>query len=95
MLSLRPEPVADTRLQPAGAAPPLVGGGLADLDRLQPGHAAAGIEPGYPHQPAVDDDADAFDGQAGLGDGGRQHDLAQPGGVGPIAASCRSWGRSP
>jgi hypothetical protein len=45
MLSLRPEPIADTWLQPAGAATPLVGGGLADLDRLQPGHAAAGIEP--------------------------------------------------
>ena len=77
VLTLRPEPIADTRLQPPGAAPPLIGGGLADLDRLQPGHAAAGIEPGHSHQPAVDDDADAFDGQAGFGDGGCQHDLPQ------------------
>ena len=51
-----------------GAAGALVGRGLADLDRVQPGHAAARIEAGDPHQAAVHDHADSLDGQAGLAD---------------------------
>ena len=65
----------------------------ADLDRLQPGHAAAGIEAGHAHQPAVDHDAHALDGQAGLGDGGGEHDLAPARRRGPIAASCAVLGQ--
>ena len=79
MRRLRPQAIADAGLQTAGAAAALLGRGLADLHRRQTGHAAARVETRNPHQAAVHHDADALDGQAGLGDGGRQHDLALAG----------------
>jgi hypothetical protein len=76
VLALAPQPVADAGPEPPGAAAPLVGGGLRDLDRLEPRHPAARLEARHAHEPAIDDHADALDGEAGLGDRGRQHDLA-------------------
>ena len=46
-----------------------------------------------PLQPAVDHRRDALDGQAGLGDVGREHDPTRA--PGRIAASCAARGRSP
>ncbi len=76
LLGLGPQPVADARLQPSGAAAALIGRGLRDPHGLEPRHAAARLEARHPHEAAIDDDADALDGEAGLGDRGRQHDLA-------------------
>jgi hypothetical protein len=73
LLAPGPHPVADPRPQPAGAAPALVGLGPADRYRHQPRHAGAGVEAAAPRPAAVDHDADALDGQRGLGDGGGQH----------------------
>ena len=73
---LLPQPVADARLDAAGAAAPLVGVGARDAHRLEPRQADVGLVARHAHQAAVDDDAHAFDGQRGLGDRGRQHDLA-------------------
>ena len=63
-------------LEPPGAAAALLGRGLRHPHRLEPRHAARRVETRHAHQAAIDDDADAFDGQAGLGDRGRQHHLA-------------------
>ncbi len=82
MSFLGPQPVAHARLQAAGAATSLVGGGLADPHRFQPGHARARREARHTHLAAVDHDAYALDGQAGLGDRGCQHHLSTIGGRG-------------
>ena len=79
---LGPQAKADAGFEAAGAAAALVGRGLAHPHRLQPRHARARREARHPHQPAIDHDAHAFDGEAGLGDRGRQHDLAPSGGRG-------------
>ena len=53
---------------------------------------AARIETGQAHQAAIDHRADAVDGQAGLGDGGRQYNLTLPlstGCDGQILLLCR------
>ena len=75
-VALGPQPVADPGAQAAGAAAALIGRGLRDLSGHQPAHARGGIELGITPQSRVDHDANALDGQAGLGDAGRQHDLA-------------------
>ena len=75
---LLPQPVADARLDAAGAAAPLVGVGARDAHRFEPRQADVGLVAGHAHEAAVDDDAHAFDGQRGLGDRGRQHDLPPP-----------------
>ena len=79
---LGPQAIADAGFEAAGAAAALVGRGLAHPHRLQPRHARARREARHPHQPAIDHDAHALDGEAGLGDRGRQHDLAPAGGRG-------------
>ena len=78
-LGLLPQAVADARLGAAGPAPALVGGGAGDAHRLQPGQATGRVVARHAGEPAVDDDPDALDGQAGLGDAGRQNDLAAAG----------------
>ena len=79
---LGPQAKAHAGFEAAGAAAALVGRRLAHPHRLQPRHARAWREARHPHQPAIDHDAHALDGEAGLGDRGRQHDLAPPGGRG-------------
>ncbi len=70
------QPDRDARRDPAAAAGPLVGGGLADrLDR-QPLHLGARGVAGDPRGAGVDDVADAGHGQRGLGDVGGEHDAA-------------------
>ena len=78
-LGLVPQPVADARLDAAGAAAALVGGGLRHAHRAQLGQAARRVVARHARQAAVDHHAHALDGQAGLGDGGGQHHLAPAG----------------
>ena len=75
-LRLGPEPVGVPRAEPAGPTGPLGGARPADADGLQPAHAGARAVAAAARQAGVDHHLDAFDGQAGLGDVGRQHDLA-------------------
>ncbi len=76
MLIFRPQPIADTRLQPPGTAGALRRGGAGDAPRLEPRHAATGVEARHTRQPGVDHHPHALDGQAGLGDVGGQYHLA-------------------
>ena len=80
---LRPEPVAVPVAQSAGAAAALIGRRLRHLARDQPAHAGRRIEFRIAPQAQVDDDANAFDGQAGFGDARRQHDFSRAGGRRP------------
>ena len=75
-LRLVPQPVADAGLGAPGAAAALVGGGARDAHGFEPRQAHVGLVARHPRQPAIDHDAHALDGQRGLGDRGRQHDLA-------------------
>lgn len=77
MLALRPQAVAYARLQAPCAAGTLGSGGAGDALGLQAGHATARIEARHPRQAGVDHHPYAVDGQAGLGDVGRQHHLAR------------------
>ncbi len=75
---LLPETIADAGFDAPGAAAPLVGVGAADAHRLEPRQPDVGLVARHAHKTAVDDDAHALDGQRGLGDRGREHDLAPP-----------------
>ncbi len=77
-----PQPVADARSQPPGPAGPLLGGIGGYPDGFQSGQAAARIEARDAGPAGIDHDADPFDGQAGLGDGRGEHDLAPAVGIG-------------
>jgi len=79
MLVFRPEPIAATRLQAPGPTGSLGCRGTRDTPGFQARHAAGRIEARYPRKPRIDHHAHTFDGQAGLGDVGRQHDLAPAG----------------
>jgi hypothetical protein len=59
-----------------GAAAPLVGGGARDPHGLEPGEPHVGLVARHPRESAIDHDPHAFDGQRGLRDRGREHDLA-------------------
>ena len=63
-------------LAPAGAAPPLIGGGAADAHGFEAGEAGIRLVARYAGKAAVDDQAHAVDGQRRLGNGGGQHQLA-------------------
>ena len=78
-LRLVPQPIADAGLGAAGAAAALVGGGARNAHRLQPRQTDVRLVARHARQAAVDHHAHAFDGQRGLGNGGRQHDLAAAG----------------
>ena len=78
-LRLVPQPIADARLDAPGAAAPLVGGGARHPHGLEPGQAHVGLVARHPGEPAVDDDAHAFDSQRGFRDRGGEHDLAPAG----------------
>ena len=73
---LGPQSVAHAGRRAAGAAAALVGRRARDAHGLEPAHAARGIEALATLEPRVDDDAHAVDGEAGLGDVGRDDDLA-------------------
>ncbi len=76
MLILRPQPIAGARLQPPRAPGTLGRRSTRNTPGFQTGHATAGIEPRHPRQPGIDHHPHALDGQAGLGNVGRQHHLA-------------------
>ena len=75
-LRLVPQPVADAGLGAAGAAAALIDRGARGAHGLQPRQADVRLVARHPRQAGIDDDAHALDGQRGLGDRGRQHDLA-------------------
>ena len=78
-LRLVPQPVADAGLGAAGTAAALIGRGARHPHGLKPRHADVGLVARHPRQAAIDHDAHALDGDRGLGDRGRQHDLAAAG----------------
>ncbi len=71
-----PEAVAGPGTETAGAAGTLLGTRPGDAHRLQAGHASRGVEARPALVAGVDHHAHPLDGQAGLGDIGRQHHLA-------------------
>ncbi len=75
-LRLVPEPVADAGLGTAGAAAPLIGGRTRDAYGFEPRHADIGLVARHARKPGIDDHAHALDGDRGLGNRRRQHDLA-------------------
>ena len=75
-LRLVPEPVADAGLGAAGAAAALIDRRARGAHGFQPRQADIGLVARHPRHPGIDDNADALDGQRGLGDRGRQHHLA-------------------
>ena len=77
LLGLRPQADAGPGPEAAGAAPPLFGGRDGNRPGHQPLHAGTRIEGRDPFQSAVDHHGHAFDGQAGFGDIGRQHDFSR------------------
>ena len=78
-LRLIPQPVADTRLGAPGAAAPLIGRRARYPHGVEPCHPDIRLVARHPRQPAVDDDAHAFDGDRGFGNRSRQHDFAAAG----------------
>ena len=75
---LLPQPIANAWLRAPRAPASLVGVGSADAHCLESSEADVGLIDRNAHEPAVDDDAHALDGQRGLGDRGGEHDLAPP-----------------
>ena len=75
-LRLVPQPVADAGLGAAGAAAALIGRRARDPHGFQPRQADIGLVARHARQAAVDHDAHALDGERGLRDRRRQHDLA-------------------
>ncbi len=76
-MRLVPQAKADTGLGPARAAPALIRGGARHAHSLEPRHTNVRLEAWNPRKAAVDDDTHAFDGDRGLGNRGREHDLTQ------------------
>ena len=77
--ALAPQPITDPGRRAPRAARALLGRGARDALRLEPAHAADGIEDAAPLEAGVDDDAHAVDRDARLGDVRREHDLAAAG----------------
>ncbi len=71
-----PQPVAYAGLGAAGAAAALVDRGARGAHGFQPRQADIGLIARHPRHAGIHHDANAFDGQRGLRDRGRQHDLA-------------------
>ncbi len=70
-----PETHAATRAGAAGTARALLRRRAADAHLLEPIHAVACIEPCLAGEPGIDDRRHPIDGERGLGDVGREHDL--------------------
>ena len=90
-----PQPVANAGLGAAGAAPALIDRGARGAHGLKPGQADIRLVARHPRHAGIDDNAHALDGQRGLGDRGRQHDLALPFGAGAMARSCTAASSAP
>ena len=73
---LLPQAVADARLDPARAPATLIGVGARDTHRREPREADVGFVARHAHEAAVDDHPYALDGERGLRDRRRKHDLA-------------------
>src|SRR5690606_7426161 len=71
--------VAAARSGPARPYLTLHGRRPGDPPGLEPAHARSRIEDARADEARIDDDADAFDREARLGDVGREHDLALAG----------------
>ena len=80
-LRLRPQPVCPAVGHAPGASRALVGGGLADRDHIEPRKPGIRIHPRLTRETTVDDHAHAGQGDAGLGDIGRQHHAPLPVGM--------------
>ena len=78
--ALAPGAVADTGLGASGTALALLGGGARDALRLEAAHTGDRVEARTPHQSGVDHHAHAGNGEARLGDVGREHQLAHAAG---------------
>ena len=76
MRAFRPKPVTISRAQTAGASPTLIRCCLRHFSRHQPTHSRGGIEFGIAPKTSVNNDANAFNGEAGLGNAGGEHDFA-------------------
>ncbi|VVO27028.1 hypothetical protein PS708_04679 [Pseudomonas fluorescens] len=76
VLVFGPQAITHARLQAPCSTGALGGAGAGNALGIEAGHAASGVETRHPRQPGVDHDAHAVDGEAGLGNVGRQHDLA-------------------
>src|SRR5690606_17946469 len=76
MLAFGPKAVAHAGGDAPGAATPLVCGSSRDANGLESTHARRWIEPRAASESRIDDDAHAFDREAGFGDVGGEHDLA-------------------
>ena len=79
VLLLTPQPITVPRAEPPRPAGALLGGGARQSPGGEAGHAGGRVEHRLSHQAAVDHRADALDSEAGLGDIGRQDNLATPG----------------
>ncbi len=75
---LAPEPIAPAGRRAAGAAATLVGGGTRDAHGFEAAHPRCRIEQLPSLESGVHDDTHAVDREAGLGDVGRDDDLAAP-----------------
>ena len=82
MLRLGPQPDADARAQPSGATASLIRRRTRAAHGGQPAHARGRIEAIAALKPAVDNDPNALNSEARLGDVGREHDLAPAAGGG-------------
>ena len=82
VLRLIPEAVANARAEAAGATAALVGAVARDAERLEALHARGGRKARNAHPASVHHGVDAVDGERGLGDGGREDNLARSGGGG-------------
>ena len=76
VLLRRPQSIANTRLQSPGAASPLFGRSAGNPAGLQGAHTGHRIKGRFTRQARVYHHANAFDGQTGLGNRGRQHNFA-------------------
>ena len=78
-LRLVPQAIADAGLGAAGAAAALIDAGARGAHGLEPRQSEIRLEALHTRQPAVDDDAHAFDGERGFRDRCGEHDLATAG----------------
>jgi hypothetical protein len=76
LCTLAPNAIADAGLESAGPALPLLGRRARNSLRFQAAHTSSRIKNGAANQTRVNNDADALNRQARLGDVGCQHYLA-------------------
>ena len=92
---LLPQAITNAGLGAPRAPASLIGVRPADADGLEPREADVGLVDRNAHEPAVDDDAHAFDRERRLGDRGGEHDLAPPRGRGRDGEILRAASSAP